>query len=130
MSKESSTLRIAIPVHDEKGLEDEVFEHFGHAPYFALIDVDNGRIVKAETIPNTYSNSHGPGDVPSLLAGSKVNVLICRGMGRKAEEFFKEYGIQVIRGASGSVRDVVEEYLARRLKSRSYEPSRRWGEED
>lgn len=122
-------MKIAIPVHDEKGLEDIVFEHFGHAPYFLLVSIEDGEIVKAESKPNTYSNTHSPGDVPELLKSMNVDVLICKGMGRRAEEFFKEYGVQVIKGASGRVRDVIEEFLSGRLKSRPYEPSRKWGEE-
>ncbi len=32
-------MRIAFPVHDHRGLDDEIFEHFGHAPAFLLVDV-------------------------------------------------------------------------------------------
>lgn len=31
--------RIVIPVVDEKGLKSQLAEHFGRAPYFAVVDL-------------------------------------------------------------------------------------------
>lgn len=66
-----------------------------------------------------------------MLADASVNVLICRGLGRRAVEYFQKYGITVIRGAYGygRVRDVLEMYLANTLASREYKPSKKWKDE-
>ena len=34
------TKRIVIPVEDKSGLEAHVAQHFGRAPYFAVVDLD------------------------------------------------------------------------------------------
>jgi len=123
------SIRVALPVHDHKGLDDHIFEHFGHAPAFLIINVSEGKIIDLKTVDNAYMDGHAPGAVPSFLAELGVNVLICRGVGRRALLFFEQLGIEVVRGAGGRVRDVIEEYLSGRLKSRDYEPSRKWHEE-
>ncbi len=121
--------RIAFPVQDHKELDDIIFEHFGHAPAYLLVDISpDGSILKVEVLDNYYQEEHGPGVVPSLLANAGVNVLICRGMGRRAVDYFQQYGIRVIRGAYGRVRDVLELYLSGRLASIEYRPRRRWKE--
>ncbi len=121
-------IRVALPVHDHEGLDDHIFEHFGHAPAFLIIDILEGEIVSMKTVDNAYMDEHTPGSVPSFLAELGVNVLICRGVGRRALLFFDQLGIEVIRGASGKVRDVIEEYISGRLESRDYEPSEKWHE--
>ncbi len=119
-------MRIAFPVHDHRGLAEEIFEHFGHAPAFLLVDVENGAVKSYETVGNPHSGEHGPGVVPYFLAQQGVNVLICRGVGGRARLFFQQLGIEVITGARGKVRDVLEAYLSGRLVSLPYEPREKW----
>ena len=39
--------RIVIPVEDKLGLEAHVAQHFGRAPYFAVVDLDEkGQVAK------------------------------------------------------------------------------------
>ncbi|RLE63450.1 MAG: dinitrogenase iron-molybdenum cofactor biosynthesis protein [Thermoprotei archaeon] len=120
-------MRIAIPVGDERqGLESEIFEHFGHAPYFLLIDVENGEIVSVKTLKNPYAEEHMPGQIPQLLSKNNVELLICRGVGRRAMEMFRQIGIEVIRGAQGKASQVIEACLKGELVSKEYKPSRKW----
>lgn len=121
-------IRVAIPVCDKKKLEDEVFEHFGHTPYFLIIDVDGNRIVDVEEVPNPYAEQHLPGEIPKLLHSHNVDILICRGIGMRAKMLFKELGISVITGASGKIRDIINDFLSGRLSSIEYTPSRKWNE--
>jgi predicted Fe-Mo cluster-binding NifX family protein len=115
-------LRIAFPTRDGKGLDDEIYEHFGHTPYFVIVDVEDGEIKSVEVLPNLASEEHGPGDVPLFLAEQGVNVIICRGMGPRAAAYFQQLGIDVVSGASGRVKDVLNEYLKGNLKSAPYSP--------
>ncbi len=126
---ESKVKRVAFPVQDHMGLNDIIFDHFGHAPAYLLVDISpDGSILKVKVLDNPYQDEHGPGVVPSLLANAGVKVLICRGMGRRAVEYFQQYGIEVIRGAYGRARDVLDLYLSGRLSSMEYKPMRRWKE--
>jgi len=121
-------IRVAIPVQDKRGLEDEIFEHFGHAPYFLLVDVENNEITTIEIVENPYASQHGPGLVPQFLKEKDVNILICMGIGRRALDFFNRLGIEVITGAMGKVEEILNEYLKGSLASREYTPARKWGD--
>ena len=50
--QEEDTLRVAIPVLDDQGLDSKTTEHFGEAPYFLFIDVEQKVIVKWTTKQN------------------------------------------------------------------------------
>ncbi len=119
-------MRIAFPVYDHRGLNEEIFEHFGHAPAFLLVEVEGGTVRSYETVENPHSEEHGPGVVPSFLAQLGVDVLICGGMGGRARLFFQQLGIEVITGAQGKVSEILEAYLSGKLMSLPYEPREKW----
>ena len=110
MHKNVSALKIAVPVRDDKGLESTIEEHFGRAAYFALIEVVNGKIVRVTVLKNPL-RYHGPGDLPRLLKSYGVNVVLANRVGQRAQEFFKELGIKLVPGFSGSVAEAVRRYL-------------------
>jgi predicted Fe-Mo cluster-binding NifX family protein len=100
-----------IAVASENGM---VTEHFGHCEGFMIFDTENNQIVKSETIANP---GHRPGFLPNFLADRGVNVIISGGMGGGAIEIFNERNIEVIIGARGNAKAVVEAYLQGTLKS-------------
>ncbi len=91
-----------------------VTEHFGHCINFNIFDTENERIIKSTSIPNP---GHKPGFLPNYLNEMGINVIISGGMGSGAVELFNEKGIEVIVGATGDARSVVEQYLQGQLKS-------------
>jgi len=108
-------MRIALPISDERGLESNIYEHFGHAPYYLLIDIEDSEIKKTEIIQNFYKDMHGPGSIPSFLAKNGVNMLICEKVGTRAREFFNRYGVKVLTGFSGKAKDILYKYLKREI---------------
>ncbi len=111
-------MKIAIPVLEKNGLNSKISEHFGHSPYFALLEVDD-EIRSIDIVENPYEE-HGPGVMPNFLKSLGVDVVIVRGMGKRAVDFFEQLGIEVIRGASGSVESIVKEYISGSLKDMEY----------
>ncbi|BEP17757.1 NifB/NifX family molybdenum-iron cluster-binding protein [Pyrofollis japonicus] len=120
--------RIAIPVLEDRGLDSVISEHFGRAPYFLIIDIRDGKIINVEKVANSAAENHAPGEIPLLLRELGVNVVIVRGIGRRAAAFFEEYGIEVVSGADGPVKDIIQAYIDGMLQSREYKPMRRWRE--
>ncbi len=120
-------MRIAFPVDGEKGLDSHIFEHFGHAPYFLVVDVSDGKITDFIVVRNMYEEDHGPEVAPRPLAEHNVDILICRGMDRKAIEYFDSLGIKVIKGAYECVNDIINMYLEGLLESTDYKPREKWG---
>ena len=91
-----------------------VTEHFGHCVNFMIFDVENGKIVKEESVPNP---GHKPGFLPNFLADLGVSVIISGGMGGGAVDIFNERNVEVVVGASGDARDAAEKYLKGELKT-------------
>lgn len=96
-------MRIAVTY--ENGM---VFQHFGHTEFFKLYDAENGQIVRAQVV-NT--NGQGHGALASFLAQTKVDVLICGGIGGGAQMALAEAGIQLFGGVSGQADDAARAYL-------------------
>jgi len=94
--------------------QNQVTEHFGHCPEFVIYTLEDKSITSAERIPNP---GHKPGFLPGFLNDLGVKVIISGGMGQSAIKLFNEFDIEVIVGASGTTRSVVEQYAIGTLVS-------------
>ena len=93
-----------------------VFQHFGHTAQFAIYDVADGQIIGSAVIPALGA---GHGALAGFLQKSRVEVLICGGIGGGAQTALKEAGIQLYGGVQGPVEDAVRAFLAGTL---GYDP--------
>ncbi|MGC9000929.1 NifB/NifX family molybdenum-iron cluster-binding protein [Caldisericum sp.] len=109
-------MRICFTADEANGLESVVSYHFGHCPYYVIVDIDGNVVKNVESIPNPMAEEHNAGDLPSYMKEQGIDVIVTGGMGPKAQEFFKNYGIEVFTGAYGKVKDVLEEYLHSKVK--------------
>lgn len=96
-------MRVAVSVDDGK-----VSMHFGRCQIYVLFDIENGEIVNREEVKNP---GHQPFFLPKFLAKRKVNLLLTGGIGPRAINLFKEFGIKVISNAEGSLEDTIKKYL-------------------
>lgn len=96
--------KIAIPTSN-----GTLCPHFGHCEAFAIFHVEDGKIIREETLdPPT----HEPGSHPRFLKEQGCSVIIAGGMGIKAQEIFAANAIQVIVGVENkSLNQLVELYL-------------------
>lgn len=115
-------MKIAIPVMNSDGLKSVISEHFGHAEYFAFVDVENKEIKNIEIEANPFEE-HDPGQIPSYVNDKGANVLIARGMGGRAKTFFAQFGIDTVTGASGVLGEIITAYVNGNLGSVDYEPT-------
>ena len=109
-------MKICIPTMGENGLDDAVGEHFGRVPTYTIVDLDTDEV---KVIPNTSDHMGGRGYPPEIMAKEGVNVMVCRGLGRRAIMMFEELNIDVYIGASGTVRDAVEAFKQGTLQKAS-----------
>jgi len=117
-------MRICFTSDQANGLESVMSYHFGHCPYFVLVDVEGNRVLNVESIPNPFADEHNAGDLPSFMHSKGVNVIITGGMGPKAQQYFADYGITPVIGAYGKIKDVLEEYLKSKVEvAKSAKPS-------
>ena len=108
-------MKIAITAENNNGLESLVAQHFGHAPYFILVDVEDGQVNSTQSVANPFVNGHAPGQIPGFIQEQHADVMLSGGMGGRAIQFFEQAGIQAATGASGTVRQALENYFGGKL---------------
>ena len=74
-----------------------------------------GRNSKEEVLD---APEHAPGVFPKFIAENNINVVITGGMGQRAIDLIKANGGQVILGAIGEIKEVLEVYLQGSLYSK------------
>lgn len=109
-------MKIAVTAENNNGLESTVAQHFGHAPFFILVDVENGEVTASQVVANPFAEAHQPGQIPGFIHEQKANVILSGGMGGRAIQFFEDLNIHAATGASGTVRQTLEHYLGGKLK--------------
>jgi len=102
---------IAVAGEDDRGLDGEVSQHFGRCPAYVLVETEGGRVTGARVERNPHFGDHQPGQMPVFIRSLGPQVVIAGGMGPRAVDMFSEFGIEVVTGAGGNVRRVVEAYL-------------------
>ena len=109
--------RIVIPTEEESGLNARLSEHFGRAPYFVVIDLDeDGSVSSQQTVPNTSEHFGGTGLPPDSILQHRPNVLITYGMGPQALRIFQEAKVAVLRANASTVREVIDAYKQDKLQ--------------
>ena len=106
-------MKICVPTLGENGLNDHVGEHFGRVPTYTIVDLDTNEV---KIIPNTSEHMGGQGYPPEIMTREGVDIMVCRGLGRRAITMFEERGIEVYIGAFGTVKDAINDYKQGRLQ--------------
>ncbi|PKL24734.1 MAG: hypothetical protein CVV47_09890 [Spirochaetae bacterium HGW-Spirochaetae-3] len=102
--------KVAVPTRG--GMVDE---HFGHCEYFTVYDIKDGKVASE----NRVDSPDGCGcksDIASVLAKGGVTLMLAGNMGEGAVRVLKANGIDVIRGAAGDARSVIDAWLAGSVK--------------
>ena len=106
-------MKIAIPVEEYRGIESQVYGHFGSAPAFAFVDTET---LSVEAIGNRdHDHVHGACSPMKALAGAKPDAVIVGGIGMGALMGLRAAGIKVYRAVDGTVADAVRQFKAAAL---------------
>ena len=109
--------RIVIPAEDGNGLDAKLSEHFGRAPYFIVVELnEDGSIVNFQAVPNESEHFGGFGRPPDRLLQLEPSAVITYDMGPRALSIFQAAGVAVLRANTGTVKEVVEAYRQDRLE--------------
>jgi len=100
-------MKIALPSHN-----NNIDDHFGHCEYFTVLTVDNNKQIIAE---ENVQSPHGCGcksNIVETLSAMGVTHMLAGNIGGGAINVLNSRNIQVIRGCSGDVKAVAEQWLA------------------
>ncbi|NLI80447.1 MAG: diguanylate cyclase [Deltaproteobacteria bacterium] len=99
-------MKICFPTETLSGLNSMVFEHFGSAPAFVIVDTDS---MKVEEVQNgDLHHSHGMCQPLKALGGRAVDAIAVSGIGMGALSKLQAQGIRVYRAANGTVQQNVD----------------------
>jgi predicted Fe-Mo cluster-binding NifX family protein len=91
-----------------------VAQHFGHCAAYTLVELEDNRVVSKELIENP---GHQPGFLPGFLARYGVSCIIAGGMGQRAQDLFAAQDIESVVGVTGSVEQVIADYISGSLQT-------------
>ncbi len=106
-------MKICFPTQTLKGLESLVYEHFGSAPGFVIVDTESKSV---EEINNSdLHHAHGMCQPLEALGGREVDAVAVGGIGRGALMKLQAQGIMVFRVTQGTVGQNVQSILKKNL---------------
>ncbi len=100
-------MKICIPSMGNRGLDEQVGEHFGRVPIYTIYDSDTKDI---KAVPNDSSHTGGSGYPAENIAKLGVDIMLCGGLGKRAIQMFEEAGICVYMGATGTIKDAISSW--------------------
>jgi predicted Fe-Mo cluster-binding NifX family protein len=99
-------MKVAVPTRG-----NFVDDHFGHCEMYTVFTVDsNSKIEKSEILPSPQGCGC-KSNIASVLKEMGESVMLAGNMGNGALNVLNSQGIQVFRGCSGDVRQLVETFL-------------------
>ncbi|MBP7089060.1 MAG: NifB/NifX family molybdenum-iron cluster-binding protein [Candidatus Omnitrophica bacterium] len=116
-SKEKSAFGGRICITSEgNSLDSKVDPRFGRCQYFIIVDIDN---LQFEAIENPNIESMGGAGIQSaqLVASKKVKAVVTGNVGPNAFQTLQAAGIEILTGASGTVKEAIEKYKKGEFKA-------------
>ncbi|MFH1740011.1 MAG: NifB/NifX family molybdenum-iron cluster-binding protein [bacterium] len=105
---------ICVPTKGNAGFEDIVYDHFGSAPCFTLVNTESNDV---RVLSNTNAtHAHGTCHPMAQLTQYNIDCVVCGGMGRRAIEMLNMNGIKVYASDKKTVREVVDLIVRGELK--------------
>lgn len=116
-------MKIAIPTKDNQKLDATVYEHFGKAPFYTIVDTETDVIRTESNKAQHFDGSARPAEV---MAKSDIDIVLCASLGRKAVSLFQDGGIAIFSGAQSKVRDALKAHRKGQLQPAT-EANACWG---
>ena len=99
-------MKIAVPTRDGR-----VDDHFGHCAYYTIFNIIDGNVADVTKMASPQGCGCKSGIAP-VLKQMGVTVMLAGNMGQGAKNVLEAQRIEVIRGCSGDVNELVAAYLA------------------
>jgi predicted Fe-Mo cluster-binding NifX family protein len=108
---------VIVPAQDQAGLKARLAEHFGRAPYYAIVDFDEkGDVANVKTVPNVGEHGGGMGYAHDNLLVHQPTAIIVYGMGPRGLISFQNAGVAVLRANANTVSEVINAYKENKLQ--------------
>jgi len=107
-------MKICLPVLENKGMESQVFGHFGSAPCFAVYNSDTKSIIFSTN--DESAHEHGKCMPVDALRTLGAEAVLCRGMGLRAANLLVASGIKPFLVDAETVSEALEKFDRREVR--------------
>ena len=95
-------MQVVFPSNSDLGLTGSVYNHFGSAPFFVLVDTETNEY---QVIPNKdKDHDHGHCRPMKAMDGLLPQAVVVGGIGKGALKKLTDSGVKVFRASEGSVK--------------------------
>lgn len=106
-------MKICFPVQQDEGFDSSVYNHFGSAPVFVVVDTETNGIASINN--RDQHHVHGACNPMKALDNQKVDAIVVGGIGAGALTRLNQMGIAVHRSQAPTVRENVLLFAAQQL---------------
>jgi predicted Fe-Mo cluster-binding NifX family protein len=106
-------MKVCFPVVEDKGLDSEVYGHFGSAPLFIVVDTDARSASKITN--NNQHHAHGMCNPILALDNQHVDAIVVGGIGAGALNKLNQSGIRVFQAQAATVKANIDLFNVRNL---------------
>ena len=106
-------MKICFPVQNDEGFKSTVFNHFGSAPKFVVVDTDTNVV---GTISNgDQHHAHGACSPMKALDNQQIDVIVVGGIGAGALTKLNQMGITVYRAQGATIDENMKLFTSKAL---------------
>jgi predicted Fe-Mo cluster-binding NifX family protein len=98
-------MRVCFPVASDQGIDSIVFNHFGSAPTFIIVDTDSDTILSVNN--RDQHHSHGACNPLAALAGNTIDAIVVGGIGAGAIAMLNRAQVKVFQSQAETIRENV-----------------------
>ncbi|MBW2992857.1 hypothetical protein KY345_06600 [Candidatus Woesearchaeota archaeon] len=105
VQKESKGERIFFPLLDNNGEDSKISQHFGHAPFFGVYDVEKKELKIIENDLNHTDPTKSP--IDQIEEAVNPTTIFAKGIGGRAINLIAEKGMHLKTGDYDTVKEVI-----------------------
>ncbi len=110
-------MRVVIPTNTPDGLLAKRGAHFGKAPFYVIVDIENGEIKDVDFTSNPGHSGGACGNAVMNIKNLGADALIVSGIGPNPLMGFKQVGIKVYYdGESTTVEESINKFISGELQ--------------
>ena len=110
-------MKVGFSVHSDQGIESKVYDHFGSAPAFIIVDTETKDPIRVNN--KDLNHIHGACNPIMALDGHSVNAMVVGGIGAGAINKLNAMGVKVYAAAAPTVKENLELLAKNKLQELS-----------
>ena len=106
-------MKVCFPVQEDEGMQSRVYNHFGSAPMFVIVDTAANTLSSVNN--RDRHHEHGACNPIRALDSNKVDAVVVGGIGWGALNRLNQSGVRVFQSVASNIEENLAMLLNRRL---------------